>query len=165
MSWQGQPLIEVVVARLRPQVESIMVVANVHRERYAALGIGCVGDLREGGLGPLAGLEAGMQAGDLPWVLSVPVDVPRLPDDLAERLHAVAASRCGAYACDADGAQPLIALYRRDAVRSSLSRALDDGERAVHRWQAGIDLGRHDWSPLRFGNLNTPGDRLAEEDA
>lgn len=158
MDWQGQPLIAHLLASLRAQVDAIVVIANSRAARYSALGLRCVADSRPGGLGPLAGLETGMHACDLPWVLSVPVDVPRLPTDLAGRLHAAAVGHAGARACDADGIQPLIALYRRDAVLPTLSAALDSGERAVHRWQAGVDLGQHDWSPARFGNLNSPAD-------
>lgn len=162
MDWHGQPLIVHVLQRLRPQVESIVVVANALAERYAALGLRCVGDLRPGALGPLAGLEAGMRCDDSPWVLSVPVDVPRVPGDLSARLHAAAVGHVGARARDCDGMQPLIALYRREPALTALSAALDGGERAVHRWQAGMRLREHDWSPLRFGNLNTPEDLRIE---
>lgn len=163
LTWRGRPLIETTLTCLQPQVEQVLVVANAHATRYAALGVACVGDSREGQLGPMAGLEAGMQRCDTPWVLCVPVDAPHLPGDLTLKLHAVAA-RDGARACDAEGMQPLLALYRRDAVLASLIAALDRGERAMHRWQAGLALGTHDWSPARFGNLNTPADLLAGQD-
>lgn len=155
-------MIEAVAAGLRAQVGEIVVVANVGHDRFAGLGLRAVADERTPGQGPLVGLEAGMHSCQSDWVLSVSVDAPHLPDDLVSRLLGTASAGLGARAADADGIQPLIALYRRASVLPSLSAALDRGERAVHRWQAELKLGSHDWSPLRFGNLNTPLDLRAE---
>lgn len=162
LRWHGSTLIETLVATLGPQVDEVVVIANQQPERYAALGLRCVADRRTGYLGPMAGLEAGLCASRAPWVLSVPVDVPHLPADLLPRLLAAAAHHDITRACDADGVQPLIALYRRQRVLPSLVQALDAGERAMHRWQAGIGIADVDWSPHRFGNLNRPDD-LREE--
>lgn len=161
--WRGSTLIETMVERLLAQVDEVLVVANQSRERYAAIGLHCVADRRADFPGPMAGLEAGLHATDAHWVLSVPVDAPHLPEDLLSRLLAPAEAPGCARARDADGAQPLIALYRREQVLPSLVLALDAGERAMHRWQAGLNIAEVDWSPHRFGNLNTPDDLRAEE--
>lgn len=165
LPWRGAYLIEVVVAKLRGQIDEIVVVANAGHERFAALGLHAVADERTPGQGPMVGLEAGMRSCQSDWVLSVPVDAPYLPDDLFDRLLGAAASGPGARASDADGMQPLTALYRRALTLPSLSAALDRGERAVHRWQDELKLGSHDWSPMRFGNLNTPLDLQTEAGA
>lgn len=161
--WRGSTLIETMVERLLAQVDKVLVVANQSRERYAAIGLHCVADRRADFPGPMAGLEAGLHATDAHWVLSVPVDAPHLPEDLLSRLLAPAEAPGCARARDADGAQPLIALYRREQVLPSLVLALDAGERAMHHWQTGMNIAEVDWSPHRFGNLNTPDDLRAEE--
>lgn len=165
LTWRGGYLIEAVAAGLREQVDEIIVVANAGHERFAGLGLRVVADGRTPGQGPLVGLEAGMRNCQSNWVLSVPVDAPHLPDDLVALLLASASANSGARAADAEGVQPLVALYRRASVLPSLSAALDSGERAVHRWQRGLELASHDWSPLRFGNLNTPLDLQSERTA
>lgn len=162
LPWRGSTLIEAVAAALHPQVDELLVVANRYPERYAGIGLRCVSDRRADYPGPMAGLEAGLYATDARWVLSVPVDAPQLPADLVNRLLASAESAGSARACDADGAQPLIAVYRRELVLPLLVRALDTGERAMHRWQAGVNIAEVDFAPHRFGNLNTPDD-LREE--
>lgn len=129
---------------------------------FSAWPVTCIADRRAGRLGPLAGIEAGLLASDADRLLTWPVDAPNLPTDLLTRLCA-AAGRDGAHACDADGAQPLCALYASRRVLTSLQAALDAGERAVHRWQADLDLGQAQWT-LRFGNINTPADRQAWEE-
>lgn len=163
LPWRGSTLIEAVVSVLRLQVDELLVVANRYPERYAGIGLRCVGDRRADYPGPMAGLEAGLHATDARWVLSVPVDAPHLPADLVNRLLVSAEAAGSARACDADGAQPLIAVYRREPVLPSLARALDAGERAMHRWQAGENIAEVNFAPHRFGNLNTPDD-LCEED-
>lgn len=163
LPWRGSTLIESMVECLCTQVDEVLVVANQHHERYAAIGLRCVADRRADYPGPMAGLEAGLHATDAQWVLSVPVDVPHLPGDLLPRLLAAAEARGCTRALDADGAQPLIALYRREQVLPSLVQALDAGERAMHRWQASLNIAEVDWSPHRFGNLNTPDDLRAED--
>lgn len=162
LPWRGSSLIETVVDALRAQVDEMLVIANQHPERLAAKGLRCVGDRRADYPGPMAGLEAGLQATDAHWVLSVPVDAPHLPADLLVRLLASAEASGCARARDADGAQPLIAVYRRELVLPSLVQALDNGERAMHRWQASVNIAELDFSPHRFGNLNTPDDLRAE---
>lgn len=163
LPWRGSTLIETMVERLLSQVDEVLVVANQSRERYAAIGLRCVADRRADHPGPMAGLEAGLHATAAHWVLSVPVDAPHLPADLLSRLLASAESTGCVRACDVDGVQPLIALYRREQVLPSLVLALDAGERAMHRWQAGMNIVEVDFSPHRFGNLNTPDDLRAEE--
>ena len=168
LPWRGSTLIEALVERLRAQgsaarVDEVLVVANQHGERLAAVGLRSVADRRADYPGPMAGLEAGLLATDADWVLSVPIDAPHLPDDLLTRLLAAAATGGSARARDGDGIQPLIAVYRREQVLPSLMLALDAGERAMHRWQAGLQMAEVGWSLHRFGNLNTPDDLRAEE--
>ena len=57
--------------------------------------------------GPLAALEALSAACTTPWLLTVPVDVQRIPDDLPDALRG-AVARDGVVVKDATGLQPLI---------------------------------------------------------
>jgi len=96
----GRPMVAHVVARLRPQVMDLVVVANEPAAAFRALKVPVIPDppdilraaRRDGRkLGPLAGILAGMEwarahhphAG---WILTAPADVPFLPLDLTVRL-------------------------------------------------------------------------------
>lgn len=96
----GRPMVAHVVARLRPQVMDLVVIANEPAAAFRALKVAVIADppdirraaKREGRkLGPLAGILAGMEwalahhphAG---WILTAPADVPFLPLDLTVRL-------------------------------------------------------------------------------
>ena len=61
-------------------------------------------------------------------------------------------------ATDDDGLQPLLALYRVEALRAALADALAAGDYAVQAMQARLALPRAGFAGLRFGNLNTPDD-------
>ena len=85
---QGRPLMQHVLDRLRPQVDSLLINANQNLERYAQFGCPVVPDRVGGFAGPLAGLDAGLHATDAPMIVTAPCDSPFLPRDLVARLHA-----------------------------------------------------------------------------
>jgi molybdopterin-guanine dinucleotide biosynthesis protein A len=90
----GKPLIAHLLARLQMQAADIAVSANGDVARFAAFGLPVLPDGELAGKGPLAGVAAGLtwalDAGAAA-LLTVPVDTPFIPADLAERLHPVPA--------------------------------------------------------------------------
>ena len=62
VTWRGRPLVAHAIDRLAPQVGSLLVNANQHRDAYARLGWPVVGDAIEGFAGPLAGVVSGLLA-------------------------------------------------------------------------------------------------------
>ncbi|WP_087722598.1 molybdenum cofactor guanylyltransferase MobA [Pandoraea sp. PE-S2T-3] len=86
--FDGQPLAAHVLARLQPQVGTLLISANRNHAAYAALGADVVSDETQDFAGPLAGMLAGLRAAKTEYVLTAPCDSPLLPDDLAARLAA-----------------------------------------------------------------------------
>jgi molybdopterin-guanine dinucleotide biosynthesis protein A len=119
-------------------------------------GLRAVPDLRADFPAPLAGIEDLLAATDAHWLLSVPVDIDAIPEDLFEQLSARGSGGQGIAARDAQGPQPLVALWRVAASRPAVSAALDSGDGAVHRLQSALGFTTCDFTPSRFGNLNTP---------
>jgi len=161
LHWQGQALVDQVLAALAPQVGQVLISANRHLEQYreraevvtdAALAL----DRKSGYAGPLAGIAVGLATCRTPWLLVCPGDAPRPPADLARRLFAAARDRQGAVAHDGSRRQPLHVLLRAalaDAARQALTL---DG--SVRRWLGGLDLAEADFrdQPEAFFNVNTP---------
>ena len=82
------------------------------------------------------------------------MDLRQVPSDMVESLLATE----GAVARDADGLQPLVALWpRRDAL-SAAEDALAAGERAVQYLARSLRLPVLDFGDRELGNLNTPAD-------
>jgi len=171
LAWRGRPLVEPVVDRLRPQVEALAISANRNAAAYARLGLAVLPDRLGpvGTIGPLAGVQAGLDHFDVPGrnalMVTVPVDAPRMPADLVARLLAalVATGAVAAVAHAGGRLQPMFALMRT-ALRPRLQDFLAAGGRRADAWYEEIEA-----VPVRFDipdaflNLNTPED-LADRD-
>lgn len=82
----GRPLIEHVIARLRPQVERLALNSNADPALFRDLGLPVIADVLPGFRGPLAGIHAGLSAYPESAVVTVAVDLPFLPHDLVANL-------------------------------------------------------------------------------
>jgi molybdopterin-guanine dinucleotide biosynthesis protein A len=156
--YRGETLIERTLHALGDGYAARLVSANRDLERHAALGLQAVPDRVAYFPGPLAGLDALLAVCTTPLLLTVPVDLRSIPDDFVARLQAMGEG--GAVARDANGAQPLVALWPVARVRLAVSEALAHGERAVHRVVAALALPVVRFDDADFGNLNTPDDFL-----
>lgn len=155
----GRPLIEHVLATLRPQVGQLLISANRNLDHYARYGHRIVADDLQGYQGPLAGIAATLAVVTTPWILTVPCDGPRLHPRLADRLvHAL--QRDGAelaVAHDGVRLQPVHALIPV-TLATNLAQFLAAGGRKTEDWYAGHHMARADCSdcPDCFRNANTP---------
>lgn len=141
--FRGRPMVEIAVEKLRTFCSAVSIAGN--REdlsRFAPV----VPESRRNE-GPVAGIEAGLQACTQPWALFLPVDVPLLPAQfLRQWAEAVLAdSLCEASYLAADGREQPIFCLLRPAHLSSMSEALAGGEcrvRNLLRIVAGAGAGR-----------------------
>jgi molybdopterin-guanine dinucleotide biosynthesis protein A len=139
----GRPLLDHVIERMRPQVETLVLNANGDPARFAGLGLPVVPDSVADFPGPLAGVLAGLDwtaanRPDCAFVISVPTDAPFLPRNLVARLAAEMAAASADLACAASGGQahPVVGLWPV-RLRDDLRRALmADGIRKVDVWTA-----------------------------
>lgn len=146
------------------QVAEILVSANAQLPRYAQKGLRALPDRVRGdadtGHGPLAGIDALLASCTTDWLLTLPVDAQRLPDDYLAQLWQ-SRDADGSAAADAGGPQPLFALYCVESARPIVENALRVDDYAVHRLQSRLALARVDFDDVRFGNLNTLDDLAA----
>jgi molybdenum cofactor guanylyltransferase len=153
----GEPLVAILAQRMSAHVDAVLVSANRNPEHYLSHGLRALHD-RVAGIGPLGGLDALATACRTPWLLTLPVDMLQVPDNLVESLTH---GDVGAFAVDDDGAQPLVAAWRTDGLRLACEEAIRAGEHAVHALQAAMAMMPVRFEGLRFGNLNTPADLAA----
>lgn len=159
---QGQPLVQHVVRRLRPQVGPVLISANRNPEQYVHWGRVVPDALElEGYLGPLAGLASVLDQVATPWVLSCPVDLPFVPSDLGKRLsRAVEEQGAVAAYVQAERSHPLCLLLRADQA-AVLKAYLLSGERRVMNFLQSIGaiaVDLRDAPEHAFFNINTPQD-------
>ncbi len=159
---QGQPLVQHLVRRLRPQVGPIFISANRNPEQYVHWGRVVPDTVElEGYLGPLAGLASVLDQVTTPWALSCPVDLPFVPAELSKRLiKAVKEQGAAAAYAQAERSHPLCLLLRTDQS-AALKEYLLSGERRVMSWLQSIgavEVDFRDAPEQAFFNINTPQD-------
>lgn len=156
--YRGEPLLQRVFGAAGAGFADRLVSHNdpLHAGRalLEAGGIVFVGDKRAAGEGPLAGLHALLYAARGEWLLTLPVDLREPEPGVIEALLGTE----GAMVRDADGMQPLVALWPRVSALCAVEDALVAGERAVQYVASALRLPTLDMGDARLGNLNTPAD-------
>ncbi len=153
----GHPLIAHVLARLRPQVDDIVINCNRHQKELAAFGHLLINDETPDHPGPLAGIAAALPHCRHDLVLVTPCDTPWLPGDLYPRLAAMMLPENRlVIAHDGQRLQPLFMLLRRTLL-PSLQATLSQGHYKVEKWCAeeNAAIARFE-NGEAFANLNTP---------
>ena len=157
----GRPAIERCLAQFPQVFAARRLSARAPDARHAALGLEAVFDREPGFRGPVAGLAALARACATPWLLTVPVDMRGIPEDLPRHLAAAAdgaPAAGGACAVDAGGLQPLLALWRATALAEAADAALVAGDASARALVDALCLARVSIAPIRLRNLNTPAD-------
>ena len=164
--YQGKPLIEPILARIKPQVETVLINANRNITTYRAYGYPVINDSMLNYQGPLAGFSAAMQAIKSNYMVTLPCDGPLIPDDLVERLIASLQHQPYriAVAHDGERLQSVYALVPV-ALKDNLNQFLAKGERKVDLWYRQHPYIATDFSdiPEAFSNINTEEQRLSME--
>lgn len=146
--YRGMRLIDHVAARLRPQVDALVLCGR------AMAGWTGIADRPAAGLGPLAGVNAALhhaRASGFAAVVTVPCDSPALPADLVERLRSHGSA---AYLVDL----PVVALWPvsfADALDRHLRSPGDRSMRGAAALLGAVAV------PLAVANVNTPADLRA----
>lgn len=164
----GRSILERAIARLRPQVDDLILNANGDPARFGETGLVVVPDDVQGFAGPLAGILAALDWAAvhrpaLRWVVSAAADTPFLPRDYVSRLHEARDAGGVPLACAESGGQvhPVNGLWRVD-LREDLRHALVvEDMRKIDRWTARHGVARASWpaEPIDpFFNANTPED-------
>lgn len=162
-------LLDLVVGRLRPQVDGIVLSVNGDPGRFAMVGLPAAPDPVPGYAGPLAGILGGLvwsreHATGAEWLLSVAADTPFFPEDLAACLVARAKEEGAQIAVAASGRRlhPVFGLWHHSLERDLREALLRRGVRRMHDW-----LQEHRWTQVEFAqqgpvdpffNINTPQD-------
>ena len=168
----GRPLVAHVIARMAPQVDTLVINANGDLARFDRFGLGILADWRDLGLeGPLAGVLAGLihaEPRGASHLATVPCDAPFLPRDLVRRLAAAAGPGEIALAESEAGVEPVFGLWPMTAL-PALLEAARSGEQSLRGAAARAARVRRvrfiaaPGEPDPFLNLNRPEDLASAE--
>jgi molybdopterin-guanine dinucleotide biosynthesis protein A len=158
----GVPQVVRIAGAAAPFAGAIVVSSNADPRRFEAHGWPVVRDALPG-QGPIAGLDALARACRSDWLLTLPVDLVEVPPSAIDTLLATACGGgAGGWVEDADGPQPLVAVWRAGPLRASAASAIESGDLAVHDLGSRLDMVRVHLPDVRFGNLNTESDLRAQ---
>ena len=159
LEWGSHALVEEVASKVRSVAGNVALVGPP--ERYGALGMECLPDLRPG-LGPLAGIEAALASGRAELNLIAACDLPGIESAwLGSLLRVAEESGAGCVVVrDVEGVvQPLCGVYRGECL-GVVRRALDERRLRLQDMTqeleaAMVDIGKS------LMNVNTPQDWTA----
>jgi molybdopterin-guanine dinucleotide biosynthesis protein A len=161
----SRTLIELIMQRLRPFVERLVVIGNAHnvqRLRDTLSADVILRDLQPG-YGPLMGIYTGLMHTETPLNLFIPCDMPWVEGRLIERLAITCHGDTQVVASlhPADGIQPFPLLCHVKVCRT-IGALLEQGERSIHALlhQSHTQLVKIDEPELwrSFTNVNTLSD-------
>ncbi|MBT0723597.1 molybdenum cofactor guanylyltransferase [Rosenbergiella sp. S61] len=85
--WHKKALIDHVIENFSPQVTCLVVNANRNIALYQQRGFPVIQDKALQLLGPLAGIDVGLEAIQTEWLAVAPCDSPLFPSDYVQRLY------------------------------------------------------------------------------
>ncbi len=147
----ARPLLEHVIEKVAPQVETLILNANGDPKRFSRYGLPVVADVIEGFAGPLAGVLTGMEwaakmTSKAEWVATFPTDSPFLPRDLVSRLLSAVLEEGADMACAVSGGRhhPVIGLWPV-RLAENLRKTVEAGNYKVDSW-----TGKHKLATVTF---------------
>ena len=164
----GETMITRVLARLQPQVATIIINANRNLANYKALDAPVYPDENSDFNGPLAGIQAGLRHCATSYLVTAPCDSPFLPDDLVTRLFAAIKNDNTDIAVvvtndenDTQRAQPTFMLLKTN-LADDLDRYLQEGGRKIGNWYRRLRYSEVLFeNSAAFNNINTVDDMRA----
>lgn len=167
------PLLQRVIERARPQVDTLVLNANGDPERFAEYGLPVAADVVPDFAGPLAGILTGMQwvhehAPECEWVVSFACDTPLFPESLVARLLQQAEQEKAPLACAvSDGRNhPVFGLWSMSLMDDLHRAVVEEDMRKILRWTdryrcSQVEFSAEPFDP--FFNINRPEDLEAAE--
>lgn len=159
--YQNKPLIEHVVANVKPQVDDIVISANRNLASYQRYADKVISDEQNDYMGPLAGINACLPHCRHSLTLVVACDLPRLPDDLVCRLHAAMnkPDRASDISIATVNSRHQLALLIKTGLQLSIAQNLAKNRLKLIEWVESqhYETVNFDQQEQAFANLNTLG--------
>jgi molybdopterin-guanine dinucleotide biosynthesis protein A len=159
--FQAKPMVQHVIDRLAPQVQSMIISANQHREDYEAFGFPVLTDMLPNFSGPLAGLQMGLMHCQTDYLVCVPCDSPFFPLDYVERMADAFSTHQPdiALAVTTEGTSlqthPVFCLLQTSLL-PHLNTYLHSGGRKMYAWMKTLNTTEvHFRDNATFRNINT----------
>ena len=132
-------IFERILLKLSPQIEKIIINSNLDDKRLYNYKLTIIKDLKQGYLGPLAGIHAAMKwiinfAPEIDWLITIPGDTPFIPNDLILRFQKKITKNLKIILAQSNKkTHPVIGLWHISLLKS-LENDLNEGARKILSW-------------------------------
>ena len=168
----NKKIFDIILERIQPQIDKIIVNSNIEDTEISKYKFPIIKDVKQGYLGPLAGIHAGMKwlnknKPGVDWLLTLPGDTPFIPLNLVSCFEEkINQDSKIILAKSNDKIHPIIGAWHTSLL-TSLSEHLESGTRKILEWAENhplefLEFNEKSYDP--FFNINTQIDINKAED-
>ena len=168
----NKKIFDIILERIQPQIDKIFVNSNIEDTEISKYKFPIIKDVKQGYLGPLAGIHAGMQwlnknKPEVDWLLTLPGDTPFIPLNLVSCFEEkINQDSKIILAKSNDKIHPIIGAWHTSLL-TSLNEHLESGTRKILEWAKNhplefLEFNEKSYDP--FFNINTQIDINKAED-
>ena len=168
----NKKIFDIILERIQPQIDKIIVNSNIQDTEISKYKFPIIKDVKEGYLGPLAGIHAGMKwlnknKPEVDWLLTLPGDTPFIPLNLVSCFEEkINQDSKIILAKSNDKIHPIIGAWHTSLL-TSLNEHLESGTRKILEWAENhplefLEFNEKSYDP--FFNINTQIDINKAED-
>ena len=159
----NKKIFDIILERIQPQIDKIIVNSNIEDTEISKYKFPIIKDVKQGYLGPLAGIHAGMQwlnknKPEVNWLLTLPGDTPFIPLNLVSCFEEkINQDSKIILAKSNDKIHPIIGAWHTSLL-TSLNEHLESGTRKILEWAKNhplefLEFNEKNYDP--FFNINT----------
>ena len=168
----NKKIFDIILDRIQPQIDKIIVNSNIEDTEISKYKFPIIKDVKQGYLGPLAGIHSGMQwlnknKPEVDWLLTLPGDTPFIPLNLVSCFEEkINQDSKIILAKSNDKIHPIIGAWHTSLL-TSLNEHLESGTRKILEWAENhpldfLEFNEKNYDP--FFNINTQIDINKAED-
>ena len=168
----NKKIFDIILERIQPQIDKIIINSNIEDTEISKYKFPIIKDVKQGYLGPLAGIHAGMQwlnknKPEVDWLLTLPGDTPFIPLNLVSCFKKkINQNSKIILAKSNDKIHPIIGAWHTSLLKS-LNAHLESGTRKILEWAENhplefLEFKEKGYDP--FFNINTQIDINKAED-
>ena len=166
LEFNNKNIFDRILEKLKPQIGKIIINLNLDEEKFAKYELPIIKDLKEGYLGPLAGIHSAMSwsikhAREVEWLITVPGDTPFIPYDLISNFQNKISKNLKIILAQSNKhTHPIIGAWHI-SLFTSLDMHLNKGTRKILTWANlhPIDFINYNFQKYDpFFNINTKDD-------
>ena len=166
LEFNNKNIFDRILEKLKPQIDKIIINTNLNEEKFAKYQLPIIKDLKEGYLGPLAGIHSAMSWSiehipEVEWLITLPGDTPFIPHDLISKFQNKISKNLKIILAQSNKhTHPIIGAWHI-SLFMSLDRHLNKGTRKILTWAKlhSIDYINYNYQKYDpFFNINTKDD-------